>query len=186
MLKRGLPGLVPTLIYFISVTPSFGQLGFQQGTITKKDGTVINCFVEMQVGYGPKVYYKMEESSYEKVIKSTEVKSIQLQHRKFDNIQLEKKEQIMALMAEGKLILYTYVNNKQGSRKSGYGGTFAMFEPEFTHAIIRDGILTELTNDNYKERLSKLVEERKDLVDRINDPDFKITDVEQVVIDYNG
>jgi len=182
--------LVITIFILIIISKfSLGQttsFGFQEGTIVKKDGSSIKGYVEFAVTYYSKVAYKLTQDGKELSLKSSEVKSIQTRYKYIENITLDNKERLMALVTDGKIKLFNHVTINPGKTQQGHGGTYNFSAPPTViYALMKDGNYNELRRKDFKTKLADLLNDQTSLVERINRGEFKFDDIEIIVNEYN-
>jgi len=162
------------------------SFGFQEGTIIKKDGSSIKCYVEFAVTYYSKVAYKLTPDGKELSLKSSEVKSIQTPYKYIENITLDDKERLMAMITDGKVKLFNHVTINPGRTQQGQGGTYSFnAPPTIVYALMKDGRYFELKKKDFKAKLSDLLNDQMSLVERINSREFKFEDIEKLITEYN-
>ena len=157
MKRLGFTIFILTIIFTVSAgqTTSFG---FQEGTITKKDGSLIKGYVEFAVTYYSRVAYKMTQDGKELSIKSSEIKSIQTPYKYIENISLDGKERLMALVTDGRIKLFNHITINPGRSEKGYGGTFNFnAPPTIIYAVKNSETFTEIRKKDFKQKLAELV-----------------------------
>jgi hypothetical protein len=167
----------------VGQTTSFG---FQEGTITTKDGNSIKGYVEFAVTYYSRVAYKMTQEGNELSIKSSEIKSIQTPYKYIENITLDNKERLMALVTDGHVRLFNHITVNPGQTKKGYGGTYNFSAPPtIIYALKKGENLTEIVKKDFKSKLLELLNDQPSIVDRLNNNEFKFEDMEKIISEYN-
>lgn len=186
MIKKGI--IILALITAHQI--SFAQVtsfGFKEGTIEKKDGSLIECYVEFAVTYYSKVAYKLTKDGEELSLKSSEVKSIKTPFKYIENITLDGKERLMAMVTEGHVTLFNHVTINPGKTEKGYGGTFNFNAPPIViYAVKKGDNYYEIKKRDFKQRLSDLLCEQPSVVEYINRREFKLDDMESAIAEYNS
>lgn len=156
---------------------TFGQgaYNFHKGTITKKDGSVIQCYVQTAGTYYAWVPYKMTEQGEELSFKSKEVKSIKTKNEYFESIDLDGKERLMALVADGKAKLFVYL-----IQNSNYA------PPTILRVLKVGDEAVELTKKNFKTILTSKLGDQPTIVEKINRADVELVDVFEIIDEYNA
>lgn len=182
--------LAVQLILLFAIIPgrviAQSDFGFVEGTIIKKDNSTIKCYVEFTISYDARVAYKMSQDGNEKTVKSIEVKSIQTPYQYFENITVDNKERLMAMVADGKVKLFSHVVRNPGKEEKMYGGT-ASFDraPTITYALKKDDAYYEITKKDFKEQLSELLIDQPSIVEKINSKEAKFAGIDRIVNEYN-
>jgi len=161
---------------------------FGQGTITKKDSTLIKCFVEIVPAYGARVTYKMSQDGIERSLKSSEIKSIQTPYKYLENITLDNQERLMTRAADGKVKLFIYINANPGKAQRDAGSTGTVrydLPPTIIYALEKDKNYTAIERKNFKERLPKLLNDQPTMIGWLDENDYKFEDIEKIVDSYN-
>ncbi len=179
------------LIFILTIISkaSVGQItsfGFQEGTITKKDGSSINGYVELAVTYYSRVAYKITQDGKELSIKSSEIKSIQTPYKYIENIILDNKERLMPMVADGKVKLFNHVTINPGRTQQGQGGSYIFnAAPTIIYALKKDSNFYELKKKDFKTKLSELLSDQSSIVERINNDEFEFDEIEKIINEYN-
>ncbi len=177
-----------TLILALAPMTLFGQtnLAYGEGEIIKKDESSIKCLVELSITYGTSVSYKMSQDGKESLLKSSEIKSIRTPYKYIENITLDNKERLMAMVADGKVKLFNQVITNSGRTELGYGGTFNFnAPPTIIYALKKESNYFEIKKKDFKVKLSGLLNDQPSITERINSKEFKFDDIEKIINGYN-
>lgn len=183
--------LISIIIVLLTIihNTSFSQgsaFGFQEATITKKDGSSITCYVEVAVTYTSNVAYKLTQDSKALSLKSSEIKTIQTPYKFVENITLDNKERLMSVVVDGKVKLFSHVTVNPGTPQQSGGGTYAKNgPPTIIYALKKDDEYIEVRKKGFKVPLSEALADQPTILERINSKEFKFEDTETIVKEYN-
>jgi len=161
------------------------SFGFREGTIIKKNGDTIRCYVEVAFSYENRVNYKFNQSDDANSLKIKDIKYVTLTPNRFENIQFGKRDKLMKIIEEGKISLYKYVEVDDRVTSSNPGSTFKAGNFINHFVIKKDEFISEVTKTNFKKNLQKLFGDCENLSTDINKGAYEYDSIEVIVKAYN-
>ena len=89
-------------------------------------------------------------------------------------------------MVDGKVRLFNHVVLNEGQRKSGYGGSYQLYQPPtVTYVVQKDSQFKEISKKSFNE-LKVLLSDCPTVVSKIDNKTYKFEDLESVIKEYNS
>lgn len=168
----------------------FGQYAYDNGLIITKECDTIKCLVPLEVTYGDKIIIKVDGGSKKKVIKSSDIKYLATKYNIFENVSYTKKkkekEALMQIVIEGFVYLYLKTTVNTGTSYSGNGGIYTMnTSPTLEYVVKKNDSTHYIKKNKFQETIIPLINDATELVEKIENKEFKYGDLEEIIKEYN-
>jgi hypothetical protein len=156
---------------------------YEKGSIIKKNGDTINCFVPISIYYSNSIKYRMDKNSTDIKLKTTEIKSIITPYNRIENLMIDNKEYIMRLLVVGKAKLYS--QNIPDEGRNPNGGYYTYSAPTIIYSISLDSAYYLIEKKNYIQKLSECLKDCPTVQENILNKSYKYEDMEKIINEYN-
>ena len=185
------------LLLFFTITFSFSQSNkFTLGELVNEKGDTIKGYIKdydfsLDKGFmNNKIRYKKNLDDEQIVFKRSEINSILINDRIFRKIHYHiydyesneniKVSQIMELIIDGHILLYTY----QELTSSSKAGT--NYITKYYLGYKNDEIFERIKKSDFKKKIKKYIEDCSSLYKKVLDKTYKFKKLEEVIKEYNN
>ncbi len=157
---------------------------YEKGSIIKKSGDTIKCYVPISFYYSEEIKIKLNKNSHDSTIKINEIKFLVTPFNVLENIILDKTERLMRIVNKGKIILYKYFILDIGPNPPE-GGLHTYEPTDIYYAIKKDSLCYAVKKRNYKTLLLEQLKDCSDIIKKIGNKGYKYDDIEKIIDEYN-
>ena len=92
----------------------------------------------------------------------------------------------MSRIADGELRLFTHVTINKGTTRQGDGGTYQYNNaPTILYVLQNDSTVAEVNKKTFESVITKFIRSEPTLLEKIESREYKFTDLERTVTEYN-
>jgi hypothetical protein len=169
----------------LSAARAQANYGFEEAFIMMKAGDSLRGFVEVAPSYGSKIEFKKEKDDAQTSLSTKDIKFIATPNRYLENVQVDNKELLMTLVADGKARLFLQVVSQVALHRTRFGST--PYESQVLVFVLKKGLTSiEVTRKRYREILSGLMYDCPEVVQKLREKAFTYEEMDKAVKYYNA
>ena len=183
--------IILNLALFLFPIMIYGQYAYEDGIIITKTSDTIICFVPLEIAYRDEIKIKLNNGSDDQIIKSKDIMYLATPYNIFENITFTKnkkqKEKLIRFVIDGHICLYinTITNHNLSLIESDETFSYINNTPKLEYIVKKNNEAYFINRKNFTEIIVPLIQDNKDLVQKIEKKKLKYKNLEQIINKYN-